>query len=114
VFSRKGDDLEYRVRIPLVSALTGTILSIPTLDQRTLHFPVRGCVCGWGCGWGWGWGGGWGCVCGWGWGIGRAVAMSSVAQRVVHQQRQARLPRYLSQPCIVLCCLLLSPTLTRA
>mmetsp|Transcript_5548 Transcript_5548/g.6383 ORF Transcript_5548/g.6383 Transcript_5548/m.6383 type:complete len:341 (-) Transcript_5548:411-1433(-) len=39
-FQRKGNDLVYTARIPLLKALCGTTLSITTLDGRTLSEPV--------------------------------------------------------------------------
>lgn len=35
-FEREGDDLVYTATVPLVDALTGVSVSIPTLDGRTL------------------------------------------------------------------------------
>jgi DnaJ-class molecular chaperone len=40
-FSRSGDDLIYTSKIPLLSALTGTNLSIKTLDGRSLNVPIN-------------------------------------------------------------------------
>jgi len=39
-FTRDGNDLVYECRLPLVDALTGTRLEVPTLDGRTLTVPV--------------------------------------------------------------------------
>jgi DnaJ-class molecular chaperone len=40
-FRRSGDDLIYTTKIPLLSALTGTNLSIKTLDGRCLNVPIN-------------------------------------------------------------------------
>ncbi len=40
-FVRSGDDLIYTSKIPLLSALTGTNLSIKTLDGRELTVPIN-------------------------------------------------------------------------
>lgn len=40
LFTRRGADLVYPVRVPLCSALTGTTLQIKSLDNRTLSVPV--------------------------------------------------------------------------
>eukprot|EP00238_Polyblepharides_amylifera_P006964 CAMPEP_0196573820 /NCGR_PEP_ID=MMETSP1081-20130531/3655_1 /TAXON_ID=36882 /ORGANISM="Pyramimonas amylifera, Strain CCMP720" /LENGTH=339 /DNA_ID=CAMNT_0041891657 /DNA_START=311 /DNA_END=1330 /DNA_ORIENTATION=- len=44
-FQRKGCDLVYTARIPLIKALTGTTLSIKQLDDRILSVPVSDIVC---------------------------------------------------------------------
>lgn len=40
-FERRGNDLIYHVRIPLLEALTGTTLKIQHLDGRVLSIPVQ-------------------------------------------------------------------------
>lgn len=39
-FSRDGNDLVHKVRLPLADALGGTTLTIPTLDGRSLPVPI--------------------------------------------------------------------------
>ncbi len=41
VFHRMGDDLIYTHQIPLLEALTGTVLDIETLDGRCLKIPIN-------------------------------------------------------------------------
>ena len=40
VFTREGNNLVHAVRVPLVDALTGTTVTLKTLDGRTLDVPV--------------------------------------------------------------------------
>ena len=41
LFKRQGQDLVYRVRLPLVDALAGTTLQVPTIEGRRIDVPVH-------------------------------------------------------------------------
>jgi DnaJ-class molecular chaperone len=41
IFKREKDNLKYEAQVPLVRALVGYALEIPTLDGRTLRIPVN-------------------------------------------------------------------------
>jgi DnaJ-class molecular chaperone len=43
-FTRRGYDLVYTAKIPLVASLCGDMLTIPTLDARTLSIPITDIV----------------------------------------------------------------------
>lgn len=40
-FTRKGDDLYFEKDVPLVKALVGYSLEVPTLDDRLLRIPIN-------------------------------------------------------------------------
>uniref|UniRef100_A0A7S0V4F8 J domain-containing protein n=1 Tax=Polytomella parva TaxID=51329 RepID=A0A7S0V4F8_9CHLO len=44
LFSRRGDDLVYKVTLPLYQSLIGALIEIPTLDGRTLKIPTKDVV----------------------------------------------------------------------
>jgi DnaJ-class molecular chaperone len=40
VYTRKGNDLHYTARLPLIEALMGTTLTVTTLDSRKLTISI--------------------------------------------------------------------------